>query len=211
MISQYIPSTLLASDSVEDRLSVDLTNDEFGAAETQALIHVDGIVGGAASPSGATIASATLVVWTVSASDGTVTIGALDRAFDGSSTWNSMGGGAQTVSTLDSDSSLPDNSYASFDVTSSVQSVVNGGNNYGWAFKIDSEDGWDFCSELPDCDGDMDVSDALKPRLMVVLRPAVQMAEPATPVPTLSTGAILLLLTVIVLAGFGVLRRRMSG
>lgn len=190
MVSPDQPdNSWVASDSSDEGLSADQTNSDFSDDETQVLLRFDNIIGGANIPENSVISSATLRLRSTSATDDTVTLSVLSEPFTTSSTWNTLTGGPSTSGTVGSRSNIPSDSYTTFNVTNSVQAIVNGTTNDGWLFTVDGPDGWDFCSELADCDNTTAPAE-YKPLLTVTLRSG------ATPVPALGVfGLVMLILT----------------
>ena len=136
-----------------NRLSVDLSNsDTTSDEETQALIRFDGIFGATAIPTtGVVIQSASLRFWTVSDSDGPVTIHQMITDWNMSDTWNSLGGGiAGDINLIEDDTKtdpdIADDAFITFDVTNSLTAwaATGGVNNYGWGLQNADTDGWDF-------------------------------------------------------------------
>ncbi|MEM6253561.1 MAG: glycerophosphodiester phosphodiesterase family protein [Cyanobacteria bacterium P01_D01_bin.156] len=128
-------------------ISVDLND---GGAPTNGLLRFNNIV----LPEGATLESASLSVYTNSASDGTISAFQMLQAWDDSSTWNSFGGdgiqadgveaATETSFTLEQPT---DETLLNIDVTADVEAwLANPDSNQGWVFLNDSGDGWDFWS-----------------------------------------------------------------
>lgn len=133
----------------EDNLRVDSNTDS-----EQGLVRFDNVVGtapGQIAP-GTPIQRAVLTLTTegpASEGDGA----ALHRmliAWDGSSTWNGLGGGvqlgAEAESLADANTGFASNGTRSYDVTTSVQAWVDGAANHGWVLLANGPDRWEFRS-----------------------------------------------------------------
>ena len=130
---------------------VDITVDlNDGGAPTQGLLRFDDIT----LPEGTTLESATLQVFTNSASGGTVSAFRMIQAWDDNSTWNTFGGNGVDADDVEAASTtsftIPqptDETLLQLDVTSDVAFwLANPDQNQGWVFQNDSGDGWDFWS-----------------------------------------------------------------
>ncbi|MEM1411610.1 MAG: DNRLRE domain-containing protein [Pseudomonadota bacterium] len=186
-----------SDDSIEERLSVDRLNEEFGEeGQTQVLIRFDGLTSRLSADT--EIVSARIEFFTKSLSPGPVSIGALDAPFTDATTWNSLGGGL-SITPESQRSNLSEETLVSFDVTASVRAILAGAPNNGWGLVNADEDGWDFCSELARCDGEV-ASAADQPRLVVTLA--------ARPVPVDGSFGLIALIAALLLVGTAVLRQR---
>ncbi|MEO0986308.1 MAG: glycerophosphodiester phosphodiesterase family protein, partial [Cyanobacteria bacterium J06639_14] len=128
-------------------ISVDLDD---GGFPTQALLQFNDI----ALPEGVTLESASLTVFTNSASGGTVSAFRMLEAWDDGSTWNSFGGDGVQADGIEASSetsfTIPqptDETLLTIDVTEDLEFwLANPDQNFGWVFTNDSGDGWDFNS-----------------------------------------------------------------
>lgn len=135
----------------ETDISVDLND---GGTPTQALLQFNNF----SIPEGATLESATLTVFTNSASDGNISAFRMLQDWNNDSTWNSFGGdGVQADGTeAATDASFiieqpVDETLLSIDVTEDIAFwLENPDQNQGWVFLNDSGDGWDFNSSESD-------------------------------------------------------------
>ncbi len=124
---------------------------------SQALIRFDDFVGGAANqiPAGATIAAAKLAILTGrnnlldDESGDAVSAHAMLTAWDEMSTWNSLDKGVSTddveAKAVADFTVVPNvlDAWAIFDVTDSVQAIVNGAApNWGWLLQASGTDTW---------------------------------------------------------------------
>lgn len=119
------------------------------------LLRFDDIFGPGAIPSGATIVSAELLLWTTTTNlHGTMHRMLLDWSED--TTWNDVGGNgiqADDVEAASAVSATPLTasgfpSSFTLDVTADVQAWANGQSNYGWVFLPDPNEAvyWSFYS-----------------------------------------------------------------
>lgn len=124
-------------------------------ANHEALLTFNGLFGTGAGqiPLGATITSATLTLETTNSTSGSVSFHRMliDWATQTSVTWSSLGAGIQfdgteAASAADLTASKIALGTGSFDVTSSLQAWSAGAQNYGWAIRTSSTDGWQFSS-----------------------------------------------------------------
>jgi hypothetical protein len=129
-----------------------------GSPLSQGLVRFDNFIGNAPGqvPAGATILSAKLSILTGSSSSdqsaNNMSLHALTVPFTDASTWNSLIAGISTPSEAEGTSEftlLPNQlgDYAIFDVSDSIQTLVNGSaTNFGWLINPSGTDGWRFRS-----------------------------------------------------------------
>jgi VCBS repeat-containing protein len=132
---------------------------------TQALLSFNSLFGTGPGqiPVGATIVSATLTLQTTNTSIDAGTINPMLASWNGSSSWNSLGGGVQVGTEASSSNVVTIGATTlglrGFDVTGSVQSWASAGTtaaaenaaNHGWLFNPTNDDDWNFTSS----DGDV--------------------------------------------------------
>jgi len=150
----------------------EISVDQEDNGPTQGLLQFNDI--GALIPDGATLASASLNLFTTSASGGTVSAFRMLQDWDDNSTWSFFGGdGVQpdgVEAATDPSFTIPqpvDGVPLSIDVTEDVNFwLENPDQNFGWAFDNDSGDGWDFFTS--EFEGDPD----LVPQLVLTFEDA---------------------------------------
>jgi len=102
-------------------------------------------------PTGATVTSATLTLFTSNVSTGSFTIHRTSVGWSETSTWNTFGGDGVTLGsdalTSPTQTFVPSGlGLLSINVTADVQTWSLGASNFGWALLTTSTDGWDFTS-----------------------------------------------------------------
>ncbi|MBU1492463.1 MAG: putative Ig domain-containing protein, partial [Actinobacteria bacterium] len=167
---QHAPGTARGN---ETYLTIDQL--ESGASsETQGLIQFLDIVGTGPGhiPPGSTVVSASLQVYVIDPSPGSISFHPMISAWDESATWNGLGNGIQPDGVeagvtpevvFGATGTTGQRTIAGFE--NSVQAWVDGTSpNRGWALFNDSEDGWDF-------DSSEYGEEARRPRLLVDFTP----------------------------------------
>lgn len=161
----------------------DVANSLFSDYRGQALLRFDGIVGGGAIPAGSTVVNATLVLDVVDDIDTPLynpnfIVHPVIRAWDEASTWNSLSGGLTVgadlgapVASFSGDNSPNGESMRRIDITQTVQSWVNGTQNWGIAILPQIISGND---DGIDIRASENTNTILRPRLEVTFRSAVQ-------------------------------------
>lgn len=121
--------------------------------ETQFLLSFDNLFGTDPGeiPLGSTINSATIRFYEYSGSGDTIDVYTMTSAWDGTSTWNTLGGGITpggNAQATPSSSYQHNNPYGFFgiDVASSLQAWADGQVNLGWGFIDQGNDGVDYAS-----------------------------------------------------------------
>ena len=181
-INQQSPNTSYGNSGTRTS-DDDVANSIFTDYRGQALVRFDGIVGPNAVPAGSTVVNATLVIDVVDDIDTPLynpnfLVHPVIRAWDESSTWNSLSGGltvgadlGQSVATFPGDNSPDSDSMRRIDLTSTVQGWVNGTPNWGVAILPQIISGND---DGIDIRASENANTILRPRLEVTFRSAVQ-------------------------------------
>ena len=140
--------------ATQSTLRIDLSDFTYGLS--QGLLRFDNLFGTGSNniPLGSSIIAARLVLETTEGASGaTISMHEMLANWTEASTWNSMSGGISTDGVEASASAVKTFSAPTSNgpttitgLESSVQSWSNGATNYGWAFFIDSTDGWEFRS-----------------------------------------------------------------
>ncbi|TWU08136.1 LamG-like jellyroll fold domain-containing protein [Stieleria varia] len=121
--------------------------------EIHALLRFEDLLGGAGQiPAGATITSAKLNIYVTDgdSNDG-ITVHTMLTNWSEASTWNSLSAGVSTNNVEATSAAIASldagiTGWVEVNVTADIQSVANGGSNFGWVFKSVSADNWTFAS-----------------------------------------------------------------
>jgi hypothetical protein len=180
-VNQDAPNSSYGND--ETRTSDDdVTNSFFTDRRGQALVRFDGILGEGGVPDGSEVLEATLVI---DVSDDIDTplfnpgffVHPVIRAWDESSTWNSLGGGltvgsdlAPSIARFSGDNDPNDDSMRRIDVTDTVRGWMAGAPNWGFAILPEVISGNDDGIAIRSSENPNTI---LRPRLEVTFRPPV--------------------------------------
>ncbi len=187
-ISEDSPNSSYGGDGTK-WVDDDVPNSIFSDYRGQALLRFDGAIAETAIPEGSTIISATLEVHVVEDIDTPlwnpyVDVYPITRAWDESSSWNSLDGGlsqpqdlAARWSSFNGDNEPEDNTIKLINVTGLVQLWADGNPNWGVAFLPEIIDGNDDGIEIASSEWG---TVAQRPKLTVVFTPP----EPPPPPPS---------------------------
>lgn len=143
MLVSYIPNNSYSNYSVKYQWGKP-------GSTIQTLIQFDDIIGSNPGqiPLGSTITNAMLNFYVYNGSSEERQVYQMTAGWDGSTTWNSMGGGvtvgSQTTGSPVASYTQSAGGFFGIDVSSSLQSWANGATNYGWAIMGSGSDGNDW-------------------------------------------------------------------
>ena len=143
MLVSYIPNSSFSNYSIQYQWGKP-------GREIQTLIQFDDVFGDNPGqiPLGSTISNAMLRFYEYNGSSRERDVYQMTAGWDGSSTWNSMGGGvtvgSQTTGSPVASYTQKNQGFFGIDVTSSLQAWADGAANHGWVIMGNANDGYDW-------------------------------------------------------------------